>query len=457
MFCNRNYNSYVDSDDIIKKLLVLHGHLYSEKQDKCTIQIEVIDDCITENYQSYLLINRYGYMYSKSVEDNYEIIPHIDIITKKDEESEDFLSTRNKINIEGIDGEIYDFGFRSYVIYVENELTNRVGFYCKLLLLLLNNNPSKKFKDINIKYKQMLENENITLENINNLMDEFSDIFIDYDYLTNTLKNSILRVKTRIDGNDVFEEYHKYLYYVRLLKDNIINAENKVTELKNHILTINTETEFNVGEFVDIIKHIPDIKILSVNGRGICFLIDTFLRVYSKQDLLILLKNKNSYFYSSLRDKVDCNTASKIFKAIFFDKKYKIRFTQGIELPWDTLQLRNYEMYGITNRRLFNPHITYYNCFSEVKNESLKALQDGDFNKFFGQLLAGVQSITVTDSVVMSRFIHDFMYAGVTNKAFYDVENKCYINFDDVIEKCKDLPEPDWDNLEANDVSKENL
>lgn len=452
MISNQNYENYAHSDDIIKKLLVLHGHIYSERKDMCPIQIECID-LLTDSYRPYFSLNRYGSVYSESSTDS-SLIPHIDILNYRDENHINILT--DKFNANKLDGmEIYDLGHRTYVCIVENEITNRIGFYCKLLLMLLNEEPSTKFKDINVKYKQILENEEITEENINNLMREFNDIFIDYKYLENTLKDSIIRVQSSVDGNSVFEVYHKYLHYLNLLKDKIIETEDKVTEFKNKILAINTDIKLDINTFIDIVKRIKDITINDVTYEGIIFNIDTFLRVYSKQDLLILLKNTGSYFYQSLRDVIDTRVLQNVFKAIFFDKKYKIRFTNLIRLNWNDLYVTNYTQSDRIPNTLFNPHITYYNCFSDVKNECRKALSDGDFNKFFGQLLSGVQSITVTDSVVMSRFLHDIKYNYKTNKVFYDVENKCYVTFNDIAEKYKDLPEPDWDNLEVNDVAKE--
>lgn len=175
------------------------------------------------------------------------------------------------------------------------------------------------------------------------------------------------------------------------------------------------------------------------------------------------MSNQRSFVWNDLDDNPK---RTALFIDVMFNKKYIPQVTQDIRLTinGNRLDIDNNRIYNTGKyNRLCNPHINYHNCFGQAKTASVNAFNLNDYDSAISQLISAVQSITVTDGTVFSKFIR--MLFGIGD--YIEFENSKFLIDRDGNEHSvqelldtvyKDVTEmPDITNLTENDVAKETL
>lgn len=272
------------------------------------------------------------------------------------------------------------------------------------------------------------------------------------------------------DKNRLFNTSLEIYMYCKELLVNLDNykqiAKNKMRECKEFLQAYNPEMNdlLSGDAFKKSLLKYKAINVVAFGDKRIDLLVDTYLKTWSRCDLKILLKNKYSDIMQVINNTLESySLASKLhlFVDIFFNKVYKIRTQQTLciktsDSEWEIFRGVRFN----SSQSIPNPHINEHDCFTSARIRAIECFRSGDYDTGFMQLIAAVQSITVTDNTVMREFIYDYLFTTSTYdvKMLYDkngVAHSVHELLDTVYNSKTTMP--DMDALSDNDVAKEVL
>lgn len=205
--------------------------------------------------------------------------------------------------------------------------------------------------------------------------------------------------------NAVDSARREYDNYVSYLNDAFV----RLREANAKLFYAEHGVENGEDEFIGFIKDAKD-GIVSIEAdpshSRIVICVRTFL-TYWEDDLWEIVRKSDSRFkelYDWQKIMLDEIFSSRTVKLLFEQKFY---FDTYSAIP------KNYSDYnsdiGEGTKGIYNPHIREYNCWGSHESHIRDALQRADYVQAYGQSVACISGLTLSDSPVMSRF---FGYLG---------------------------------------------
>lgn len=425
-------------------------------------KIEDIDSFFESSFCDYNSLNDYLSQTNLELSPNIRCVYNISdtiINTIKDK-----LKDRAKVKIIDKPEDNITLIYLDYCLFVLMKTSFEVNpkNITQLILWQLDSWTSSRRKDFK-EFRKILE-QNLAKNEFN--ITAFEDVLdilyaVDYSSFVDGLENNLLAASNRV-YLETLSYYNNYKCILAELMSTISVVKDKVNECKNTLMSSEEVKDINIrDEFIKAIESFPNVSVLSASANTLRINVDTYLKTWSKADLKLLLKNSRSFLRTIASDTRD-NEAKflQLILDVFYNKKYKIKISQDLVL--EGMDCRNGfspDDQRLLGNRMFNPHITWYNCFGQAQLEYQKAFSKHDFVTGIAQLVAAVQSITVTDSTVFSRFLREQLFNNsVTYKILEDKDGKEYSVEDLLNTEYKNITKiPNFDKLDETDVAKETL
>ena len=253
-----------------------------------------------------------------------------------------------------------------------------------------------------VEEKEISKIKDEILEKIKNLQNILHLTDIGLEHFKTNFNEKINFSKLNSLKNDVQETKRKIEIYENDLKELYNNYYEKNKEL-NLYKTVQTEDFKN---FFEMLKNNKYIRIISANSNEIKLNIKTPLKYFTPADFEIYENNTNNALHRALNE-----NEIKALHKILVTQEYKILIQSAIEIglvshsPYYYFgNDANYEKNGT----IFNPHIRYYDCWSEYKNEINKAIANHNFELIIPLLINATASINIGEAVTFfNHFIKD--------------------------------------------------
>ena len=152
-----------------------------------------------------------------------------------------------------------------------------------------------------------------------------------------------------------------------------------------------------ITPFLQFIKNCKGLRIRDINQDYLYTTITTPVRYYHTSDVEAYFKRDVE---NSLNDK---GWFANLIKDTFIEEKYKLIFTTNLDLPLNPDVNSSFYVNQDTGY-IANPHMLYYNCFTQAKSQYWEALRNQNLVLCVNTMIAACASLTFTDATVISRF-----------------------------------------------------
>ena len=199
----------------------------------------------------------------------------------------------------------------------------------------------------------------------------------------------------------------------------------RLAQTHRDLLLTKTLTPEDVQPFLDsLISSNKTVEILETSNTDMILRITVPLQYYNPEHYQAYVNNPGSVPNLSLNKR-----EKEILYDTLINKKYAILLQAIIQL---TISESDGLLTFKANRtesdftEMPNPHLYYYNCWSEARSQINKAIANNDYELIIPQILAAVQSVNVAENAsFISHFIPDFTSDKWRNKIhFIDNETK---------------------------------
>lgn len=196
-------------------------------------------------------------------------------------------------------------------------------------------------------------------------------------------------------------DYENYERYLRESFERLQDANAKLFYAEHGI-------ENGENEFIAFLKDAKD-SIVSIKAdprsAQIIFCVRTFLTYWDDDLWDIIRKSDNSFRNLDNWQKI-------MLDAIFKDRTVKLLFEQKFCLYTNSCEPSRYDDYnsdvGEGSQGMYNPHIKEFNCWGTHKLHIRDAMRRADYIQAYGQAVACISGVTLSDSPVMGRFFNYF-------------------------------------------------
>lgn len=174
------------------------------------------------------------------------------------------------------------------------------------------------------------------------------------------------------------------------------------------------EMEGRDSELMGYLIRNSRISVHSVDNNYLTVVAKDCFEYYDEDMVERVLENSYSDVYGWVSDESDIDTSEmvELLRAVFLDKKLKIRTSAAyrLEIGGGVTGLGHFDDGVMFKDSIPNPHIHYYECLGDYVRTFNQLMAGNDYIGAVDQCLASVRSLNWGDSCVMEKFFRD-MYS----------------------------------------------
>jgi hypothetical protein len=214
------------------------------------------------------------------------------------------------------------------------------------------------------------------------------------------------------------------------------HERNRSDEIRAEIISHETQYEFHLSMLREVGNKIQDLKytlagldsvigehsadselmeyficnkrltLIKAAGTSIEFIVHGYADIYDVDAFEQYVNNHNSFLYENLGTSFSKEQMEKLYRAIFSDRKYKIRlcaaYTADIRLG--LTPKGNYAFPSESSTYLPNPHIQNHGCIGGFAERFQEYLQKRDYVGAIDQAIVSARNLNFFDSTVIKKF-----------------------------------------------------
>ena len=175
------------------------------------------------------------------------------------------------------------------------------------------------------------------------------------------------------------------------------------------LIGIEARIKNSQDEFADYFKGNKSLEFVEVSETRIEFLVKTYLEFYDEELADKCIRNTDSSVYDETPWTFEATEL--LFRAIFIDKKYKIRITAAYYLDIGCYEVRGISGYcfPLGFNYMPNTHIQNYHCLGGYEENMIEALKNNDMITAVELCCASARSLNFADGTVMEHFVPDLL------------------------------------------------
>lgn len=240
------------------------------------------------------------------------------------------------------------------------------------------------------------------------------------DFKSGYIRSALNGFETRGEKksyDDMQREIRNYEQHIAELRRAISDALQAIDYRNTMLMGLAEKINRNQGdsEIMEYFLSNSNLDLVTVNGGTIRYICKGYLTYWDTSEVESYIKNKNSRFYLSdpwdgrkYRNMPSFEDAEKLLRAIFIDRKLKVRICAAYSLSIDdnyVSGLQNYGYGGEYDCYMANPHIDFHSCIGTFDQIFMEKLTNHDYVGCIEQTMVSALSITVDDFTVISEFM----------------------------------------------------
>lgn len=179
------------------------------------------------------------------------------------------------------------------------------------------------------------------------------------------------------------------------------------------------------------------LELESVSGSGMDFAVYDYISYFDEDMVKSVLRNRNSYVYTSARGSIDKDDMALLMKGVFLDQSVKLRTCASyhFELRGNVEPNTSHSFGSRGIVCLPNTHIDRYGCMGDYPRTINELLKNRNYISAIEQCIASAKSINFGDSIVMGAFMGS-MYG---NPKCFELPDGNVVKASEAIEYLKSL------------------
>ena len=169
----------------------------------------------------------------------------------------------------------------------------------------------------------------------------------------------------------------------------------------------------------DYLKSNTDIEYVNNNDRQITFDIENYVTTWIEETAEASIRNRNNGMWCYVRNHT-LDEMQKLMRAIFIDRKYRIKMKHRFEFDTISAATQMYEL-SFTNDDcyLHNPHLTHHSCLGGYREPISKSLREGNILNTLEYAKSAVGSVNLDEAISAKYLVKelDGTSAAVLEKA----------------------------------------
>ena len=218
---------------------------------------------------------------------------------------------------------------------------------------------------------------------------------------------------------------------------------NTLGDLQHKRLLLKHIQPDDVKPFINALNNNPQIETLDTTNTKLTLRITAPLQYYDAEDYKAYVDNPNSNV-----NKLFSTEEKALLYDIFINKRYVILLQSIISLDLvedsseSTIKFNAHTYCKDLLTEMPNPHLYYYNCWSEARTVLAKAIANNEYDTIVPQLIAAVQSINVAESAsFISHFLYDLKDTYWRNKIhLIEVSTQTKYTFETLLKQYENPP-----------------
>ena len=193
------------------------------------------------------------------------------------------------------------------------------------------------------------------------------------------------------------------------LEKRLATAYEALAQTQRKLLQLKQTAPDDVAPLLNAINNNPAIETLDSTPNLLTLRITAPLQYYDPEDYKAYVNNPNSKINT-----VFSENEKEILYETFITRKYGIILQAIIHLELTSdmsvggIRFAAQQGRSADFTEIPNPHLFYYNCWSEARSQIAKALSNNDYELIIPQLIAAIQSINVAEGAsFVARFLND--------------------------------------------------
>jgi len=275
---------------------------------------------------------------------------------------------------------------------------------------------------------------------ITEILTALSTLWINPEALHNTFIKNFANRRNQIAKRSLEDSETRYKNEISRYEDSLRNMYEALAETQRKKLSLKDVSADDVLPFLNALKNNPLIETLDTTNDRLTLRITAPLQYYDPEDYKYYITNKNSKVNTYFND-----IEKEILYDTFINKKYGIileaiiHITIVSDLSIGALEFRAQSSSPSQFKNIPNPHLYYYNCWSEARNVLAKAIANNDYEIIIPQMIAAVQSVNVAESASFSsHFLDDLNSSTWRSKInFIEYATQTKYTFETLIEQYK--------------------
>lgn len=275
---------------------------------------------------------------------------------------------------------------------------------------------------------------------ITEILTALSTLWVNPEALHNTFITNFANRRTQIAKRELENNEAHFKREIESYETNIRKMYESLAEIQRKKLSLKSVSADDVLPFLDALKNNPLIETLDTTNDKLTLRITAPLQYYDPDDYKCYVTNKNSKINNYFND-----IEKEILYDTFINKKYGIileaiiHITIVDDLSIGALNFRAQSSSPEQFKNIPNPHLYYYNCWSEARHVLAKAIANNNYEVIIPQMIAAVQSVNVAESASFSsHFLDDLNSSTWRSKInFIEYATQTKYTFETLIEQYK--------------------
>lgn len=267
------------------------------------------------------------------------------------------------------------------------------------------------------------EQETLLLKSLGNksaadyerLIEEFAR---NLDIRTEIIRTKLAGFETAFERMRLSEIKDEIYYFERDYE----NYLNKLRELTNKIqdkkcLLAGLECAINErsgdSELMEYFMCNKNLSIINVSGTTIEFVVHGYADIYDVDAFELYVGNHGGYMYSMLNNSITKSQMEKLYRAIFSENRYKLRFcaAYSVDIRSGLRAISDYIFPLESESYLPNPHIQEYGCIGSYAARFQEYMQKRDYVGAIDQAVVSARNLNFYDSTVVATFARNLSHA----------------------------------------------
>lgn len=272
------------------------------------------------------------------------------------------------------------------------------------------------------------------------ILTALSTLWVNPEDLHNTFITNFANRRNQITKRNLENNEARYKSEISRYEDSLRSMYEALAETQRKMLNLKNVSTDDVLPFLNALKNNPLIETLDTTSEKLTLRITAPLQYYNPEDYNYYVTNKNSKLNNYFND-----IEKEILYDTFINKKYGIileaiiHLTIVSDLSIGALEFRAQSSSPSQFKNIPNPHLYYYNCWSEARSVLAKAIANNNYEIIIPQMIAAVQSVNVAESASFnSHFLDDLNSSTWRSKInFIEYATQTKYTFKTLIEQYK--------------------